>query len=697
MSVFPLLFEEPFLEAEDFVRFSSTFSKRVKEKIPTSQAVVFFNDTKELIDSVDNESQKISLKKVLKDQENIGDLAVAFSDCLLFAIPVAAGQVLVLVDQIDPLVARRFSEDWLGDVRAGLLAEFVLLKQARMDMETGLFNSCNLHYLLGAVRDFDQVDLMLVHLPARGRNVAGTIRYNARFVSLLQDFIGEHIVLHHLGQAIFAFITVGWQMKTFSQFATSLINFVKKEGFTKIHIGCSKGESIERSHSESRETLLLNRAWQALHEAESRGPCSFCHYDMIVDKKSHPLAIPDDRLVCYFRKLWKDEKQFCMVRFISPNNENLQGLERYLVQNEQQVKGENNELYLYLPSISGNKAEKLVKKTLSDFSQVQKSDGEKVFSAGIASYPFSTFSKTSTLLNSKKACVHGEFFGPGAVVVFDAVSLNISGDVFYAEGDFRKAVREYRRGLECDPKDVNLLNSLGVAYIFVDQYKKAEDCFRMVLQEDSDNVMALFNLGLREEKRLHYQTAIDYFDRAYQLCVSHSEKELLEDLEFHLGRLYCLTEKFNKANEKLYRLHKKLKNHKYTPQVYRYLGVSYYGMGEKKEAVKWLQRALQLNEFDAESLSLLGILYLELDQGREIALTLCERSVDIVPQNGQYLLRLATVQLQCGQLEQAYINLKKCLRSKINPEHVQRQMALYYQLLGNKKRAAYWQKKYGAA
>ena len=47
---------------------------------------------------------------------------------------------------------------------------------------------------------------------------------------------------------------------------------------------------------------------------------------------------------------------------------------------------------------------------------------------GIASYPAIDFKKHQILDNARKALDHAGFFGPDSMVVFDSVSLNISGD-----------------------------------------------------------------------------------------------------------------------------------------------------------------------------------------------------------------------------------------------------------------------------
>lgn len=52
-------------------------------------------------------------------------------------------------------------------------------------------------------------------------------------------------------------------------------------------------------------------------------------------------------------------------------------------------------------------------------------------SIGIASFPTINFSKDQLIDNARKALDHAAFFGPDSTVLFDSVSLNISGDTLY--------------------------------------------------------------------------------------------------------------------------------------------------------------------------------------------------------------------------------------------------------------------------
>ena len=76
----------------------------------------------------------------------------------------------------------------------------------------------------------------------------------------------------------------------------------------------------------------------------------------------------------------------------------------------------------------------------------------------------------------------------------------------------------------------------------------------------------------------------------------------------------------------------------------------------------WLQRALNAHETDAESLSLLGEMYMHLGEGDDIALKFCEKSLELEPDNPDFRLRYSRVLSLCGRYEKALDMLSQCFR-----------------------------------
>jgi len=261
-------------------------------------------------------------------------------------------------------------------------------------------------------------------------------------------------------------------------------------------------------------------------------------------------------------------------------------------------------------------------------------------------------------LNACKALQHTLFFGPGTLTGFDGVSLNISGDVCYNEGDMTGAVREYRLGLELDPQNVNLLNSLGVAYVRLNRSKAAIDCFERALKVEEDNYMALFNLGSAWLTCERDDLAVGFFEKALAV-----DGEIF-DLVLQLAELYCRSGQYRKVVE-LLDVGEDERDRRADwedASALRCLGEAWLHLGDNKRAVKCLQQAAAFNHKDSRALSLLGELYDLEGEGDEIALSLCREAVELDDTRWDNLQRLGSVLYQQGYRQEAIVNLQKSLR-----------------------------------
>ena len=114
-------------------------------------------------------------------------------------------------------------------------------------------------------------------------------------------------------------------------------------------------------------------------------------------------------------------------------------------------------------------------------------------SGGIAQYPTDSYQRHQVLDNAIKALYHAGFCGHRAIVVFDAVSLNISGDRLYNQGDIAGAISEFSIAARLDPANANVFNSLGVAYGVMGNYPKALEAFRIAIRLDTGEGIAYYN------------------------------------------------------------------------------------------------------------------------------------------------------------------------------------------------------------
>lgn len=270
---------------------------------------------------------------------------------------------------------------------------------------------------------------------------------------------------------------------------------------------------------------------------------------------------------------------------------------------------------------------------------------------GLAAFPTRDFPQNSILDNARKALEHADFFGPGSLVAFDAVSLNISGDRYYQEGDVGGAVAEFTKALSLDPDNVNVHNSLGVCYGVREEYDRAAASFETASRLDPTEPMAVYNLGLlrlmadggREE-------ALRLFLKA------HALGEDIFEVAFQIGKLYLDTGQPEAGREYL---EKAAALRPTAAVVQRYLGEAYRSLGMTAAALSAYRKAVKQNPNDAEALSALGMVLDHIGENCEVAETFCRHSVAIAPENGLFRHRLGQHYLRAGDLERALEAFRK--------------------------------------
>jgi len=269
--------------------------------------------------------------------------------------------------------------------------------------------------------------------------------------------------------------------------------------------------------------------------------------------------------------------------------------------------------------------------------------------------------------------------------LFDHVSLNVSGDYFFEEGDYRQAVRDYRAGLTMSPNEVNLLNSLGVALTELNKLTEAVHYFDLVLEKEPRNFMALVNKGFALRMLKREEEALASLSEA-EKCAEFSSSSVSADVSLQLGRLYCSRGQYKKAVRVLEKM--KLQNSGKNGYILcGLLGKVYAAIGKNKKAIRMLQDAIRYNPHDAGSLSILGYLYGVEGQGDDIALSFCTQAVNIDDQSWENWYRLAKVMFRIADYDGAESSI---LASLLRNRYAVDAMFLagkIYAIRGNRKRA----------
>ena len=683
------------LDVSDFIVLSSRFGQVLQRKIPTSKEVSFVSlrgFCLAHIDIADGEKESV-FKRVISSNipEKVGN------DAFVFPLQFTGSDGLIaLVTGIDKTIVTRTSSDWLEDIAGSVFHEFVSLKRTFVDPVTGLYNSVLLSDVLDEAREDSRnfhVVLVEVLPPARlPKDVFGHVIKAARSLSGYDRF---GFPLFHLGQSVFAFIVPERKREFLKNYCLSLITYIKNKGFNRVHCGCSSVNITRtlKSYPEGNQTLL-DEAWTAMHTACRRGPFAFCDYDILANPDHFPLKAVPRSTIAKLQRRWKNCDQYSLIYF-KPDFQNrdrlVEVMARYFDENKFLVADAG--IFVIRTDEPAKEAKRWAETAIKEI--ISENDSGFSMSAGISEFPFKDYSRTEIIRNCQKALLHGEFFGYGSSVVFDDTSLNISGDIYYGEGDLTGAVKEYRKGLDIDGDNINLLNSLGVTFALMNRNHDAQNAFQAVLDRNPENFMALYNKGLGEQMAGRYKQAAKSYHRALEVSENESneQKHFRNDLLCQLGIVSFYNGEFRETTALLEKWYLNQDGGKGRGKCCRFIGMSYFYLSNQTEAKVWLQRAVVFDEYDAESLNILGELYFKSKEGDEIALKLLEKSIELNHTNMEYILRYGRCLNHAGNYEGALSMLKRCVRSSSVRYDVWFELAIAYKGLNKYNKARYYLKK----
>jgi len=272
---------------------------------------------------------------------------------------------------------------------------------------------------------------------------------------------------------------------------------------------------------------------------------------------------------------------------------------------------------------------------------------------GVAAYPAVNYQKPNILDNAIKALDHAAFFGPDSIVSFDSVTLNISGDKLYADGDVDGAIEEFRRALLLDPSNVNVHNSLGVCYGVLGKLNQAKEEFETATWLNPDEYMAIYNTGVISLLLEKKNDALEYFQKARRLS------EDVFEISLEAGRL-CVELRDYKNGLKYLRDAVRLNSS--SSAAYRFLGECYEALDMVDPSIRAYKSAIKLNPNDSAVLSSLGCLFDLKGENPEISTTFCRQSVEISPENGLYRHRLGYLYLKQDSYKEALVEFEEAHR-----------------------------------
>jgi TolB-like protein/Flp pilus assembly protein TadD len=152
-----------------------------------------------------------------------------------------------------------------------------------------------------------------------------------------------------------------------------------------------------------------------------------------------------------------------------------------------------------------------------------------------------------------------------------------------ALGRFDEAIAESKRAVELDPLSLIINTDLGMSYYFARRYDQAIEQFRKALEIDPNFYFAHLELGEALAEKRAFGEAIDEYQKA----------RALNDDPFVLGALGNAYARSGNRTEAL-KILDQLKNLSKERYVNAYSFVIVYaGLGEKEEALRWLDQSYQ--------------------------------------------------------------------------------------------------------
>jgi FOG: TPR repeat len=600
-------------------------------------------------------------------------------DQLVLPLNLPSGEcAAAVIGDVDPALLRKMSVGWLREAQVVLLQDLELTRWGYIDPESDLYNRRAAMVFWEEAADTNPAFFLLLNTAFYRRTAAGNIQKMREIADLLQALTWMHCFA--FGYGVFGVLAPAENREHVRKTAHYLQRQLKREGLSKVQIGFAQ---VSGSGCRA-DANMPGRLWRALALAEKRGPFGLCDIDAIDERFPHPFQLQQPGLRARLKQSCQGVLRFTLVMVFRPATTEIlpaiSGQADCIASTGGAFLGEEDHLCLFiLPDATTADIEQAVTAIRAHFGTF--CDGRSI-AVGVASWPCLDYAKSDMPGNCLKALMHGSLLGPGMTTVFDHVSLNVSGDFFFEQGDYRAAIREYRRGLRLQPGDTNLVNSLGVTLVECGQRRQAATCFQAVLAEEPTNYMALVNLGHVRQTLGHKEEALKCFERAYR-ALDRTEAAP-QELFLPLNKLYTELGDHAKALAVLERW-QECPGSDREFLLFRLLGLAYMENGQGDKAVKACQRALQMFPQDSVSLSTLGVLYVERGEGNDVGLALCRKALTLDNFNQDHWYRLARALLHTGDQVEACAAARQCLQ--LQRDHVECLLLLGRIHLLGKKRA----------
>ncbi|MBN1410991.1 MAG: tetratricopeptide repeat protein [Spirochaetales bacterium] len=195
----------------------------------------------------------------------------------------------------------------------------------------------------------------------------------------------------------------------------------------------------------------------------------------------------------------------------------------------------------------------------------------------------------------------------------------------------------------------------GIRYFKTKRYKQAIKEFLATDIDPSEDMELSYYMGLTYTHMEKYEDALNYLE---QVVISNVNFLLVQQCRMILGYIYSITGRFKLAQ---FEFSKVLEQGLESVQVYSSLGYILYSQGKIEDSIKYLQKALELNENYSGALNSLGYIYADEGINLPESLELCKKACSLKPDYPPYLDSLGWAHFKSGKVQEAKSYLRRAL------------------------------------
>ncbi len=216
---------------------------------------------------------------------------------------------------------------------------------------------------------------------------------------------------------------------------------------------------------------------------------------------------------------------------------------------------------------------------------------------------------------------------------------------------------------KAEAENLNKILQKAILHFNRKKLDSSKELFFKVLEKDPTNPEANYYLGLMYSKEKNWKKAVVHLKSVIDLGINFL---YTQQCRMILGYIYFNNKEYKRAELEFLEV---LKSKVKIVQVYAALAAIKYYLNEKEEAIKYAEKACDIDSYNLNAKNTYGYFLCDLDVDIFKGLEMLREVVRIKPNNPAYLDSLGWAYYKNGDRKAAIMSLKKAVEiSKNDPE-----------------------------